>query len=191
MDEAQFDMFARALHRSRRTLFGGLVGFSALGLAGAVDAKKKKKGKKKKKKKGGSGAPDARCVGVLEPCKSDSQCCPGTYNPSQGVCRVIIASIPGTDWPTSGPTQCCIPHHGPVDFYNTMCCGRALEEIEDGSSRCCIFTGLSDDGHPEHCCKEYPSIDGVCCLAATFKCEVNGKKLPCCSGVCGPDGRCT
>jgi hypothetical protein len=184
MDDGHFDLVTRALHNSRRTLLGGLVGLTALGLTEAGDAKKKKKGKKKKKK-GSPGNSGNRCVFPMNRCSSDSQCCPSQYNTSPGVCRVPIG------WDT-GVKQCCIPSHEPAVNGNTnMCCGHFSEQVEDGGFRCCIYAGHPDEGHPEHCCEAFPSIDGVCCLPRGFSCEVNGKKLPCCSGTCGPDGDCT
>ena len=183
MDDAHFDLVARTLHNSRRTLIGGLLGLSALSLVEASDARKKKG--KKKKKKGGSGSPSDRCVMPMEKCSSTSQCCPTQYNAKYGVCRVPIG------WDT-GVKQCCIQSHEPaINGDVSRCCGHFNEPTANGGYRCCIYAGLPDEGHPEHCCEDFPSIDGVCCLPEGFSCVVDGKKLPCCSGTCGPDGDCT
>ena len=72
MDAHDFDRLTRTLspRMPRRTL-AGLLGLTALGVAGSPEAKKKKK-KKKKVKRNNFG-----CVDVGKYCKNSGQCCSG------------------------------------------------------------------------------------------------------------------
>ena len=141
--------------------------------------------------------PPVPCRGLLAPCTTADVCCPvvkvGDTCPNPNLqCAPIQLQKGPQACGTPGVAVCCSPSCG-FCSNDCECCGdlRCQNGICGPPPPCHQLGEACTDGEP--CCAGAGTCNGaICCLAdgASCPCGEPGNCQGCCSGICGPDGRC-